>query len=327
MIKVNETGWNAIRAYLLENHKKGASLSDENINAWATDAEKDDRAQFELRSFEAVSGHTELFDLPSDGFDLEMTLEEFGTWADSVKWTSVENGEFGDGAVADGYDDEGNPIEKSQGFGNIWRTNTATHTSGKVITITYEEEVSWIGTENARYTDDYETSPTNNSDTWTVEGVTLVDEDGDEESKRVIESWLDERNCFVEMKSIDVESLIPAVTVEKIDEPQGDADMEEIEIENDDAPNIRFRGEKLATATNNDAYNKLSRWTVMKLWKTQGGMYICQIIGHTIWQGEVDRYKVKVCTTPAEVIAFFGHGGIAKEIYSEAGIDATLKVD
>jgi hypothetical protein len=345
MIKVNQIGLDAIRAYLLEAHKQGASLTDDNINAWAMEAEKGERAQFELRAFEAVSGHTEVFDLPNEGFDLCLTLEEFVSWADQAKWTSVDDGQFGEQELNGDFDDEGNELVKPQGFGTIWRANSALHPSGKTITVTYQKDVSWVGTENARYTDEYKTSACFNDFTWKIEGVTLEDEDGYEESNRVVESWLDERDgvfgryndpavFYVEMKNIDVASLIPNLTIEEIDlETDMDEALEELEIERDNEPNLRFRGKKLATArnsANNAARNysgQTGRWMELTIWKTSSGKYVCQSIGYSQWQGEHTRYKAAVAIDEAGVIAFFGHGRLAKELYEEAGFDDVEIVD
>jgi hypothetical protein len=41
----------------------------------------------------------------------------------------------------------------------------------------------------------------------------------------------------------------------------------------------------------------------------------------------VDRCSAAICSSDAEVIAFFGHDKLAKELYDEAGIDADLVVD
>lgn len=104
-------------------------------------------------------------------------------------------------------------------------------------------------------------------------------------------------------------------------------------IKVDGEPDIRFTGELIATA-NSDSDRQspyysgsAGRWTELTLYKTQGGKFVCSQVGRTQWMGERDRHAGKVCQTEAEVIEFFGHGWLAKDLYDEAGIDYAINVD
>ena len=103
--------------------------------------------------------------------------------------------------------------------------------------------------------------------------------------------------------------------------------MEEIVIPRDNEKDLRFTGELVAEVQSsaNNASTRYSgstgRWTVLKLYKTKAGKFVCQSIGRTQWDKETDRYSGAACTTHDEVTAFFGHGWLAKELYGEAGID------
>jgi len=109
--------------------------------------------------------------------------------------------------------------------------------------------------------------------------------------------------------------------------------MEKITLENDNAPDVAFTGEQVASvaSSNNNASSYYSgttgRWTTLQLYKTKSGKYVCQSIGHTQWQGESTRYKVSICEDEAGVIAFFGHGWLAKHLYEEAGIVDAQEID
>ena len=109
-------------------------------------------------------------------------------------------------------------------------------------------------------------------------------------------------------------------------------EMENVTVERDGAADLEFVGQLLAASgTSPDRGSSYfsgspGRWTVNKLWQTEGGAYIVQTIGHTQWQDETTRYRAAICASEAEVISFFGFSDLAKDIYKEAGIDASQKV-
>lgn len=104
-------------------------------------------------------------------------------------------------------------------------------------------------------------------------------------------------------------------------------DEKTIIVERNGDRDIRFVGELIAevsSSANNasgDYSGSTGRWSELRLYRSRGGKLICEQIGHTQWQGEHTRYSGAVCSTDAEVIAFFGLGWLAKELYDEAGID------
>lgn len=112
-----------------------------------------------------------------------------------------------------------------------------------------------------------------------------------------------------------------------------DTDMQTITIERDGDLNIRFTGELVAEASSSD--NKVARdysgstgrWTVLRLYRSRSGKFVCASEGRTRWKSEHTRYSAAICETEAEVIAFFGTGWLAKELYVGAGIDAVVEVE
>ena len=73
---VNSNGLNQIHQFLADHHKKGGEhFNDEMLRAWAADAEfqlaEGNDACIEIRSFDAVSGHTETFTISPEGLDVE----------------------------------------------------------------------------------------------------------------------------------------------------------------------------------------------------------------------------------------------------------------
>lgn len=79
---VNDNGLNQIHQFLAEHHKKGGDHFDNDmLRAWAADAEfqltEGNPASIELRSWDAVSGHTETFTISNEGMDAEeINIEE-----------------------------------------------------------------------------------------------------------------------------------------------------------------------------------------------------------------------------------------------------------
>lgn len=110
--------------------------------------------------------------------------------------------------------------------------------------------------------------------------------------------------------------------------------MEVFQLKIDNAPNIRFSGELMATAANSDnkamgiEYSgQTGRWTELALYKTKGNKFICYRVERTRWMGQRDGYFGKVCETVEDVKEFFGHGWLAKELYYEAEIEYVDEVD
>lgn len=110
--------------------------------------------------------------------------------------------------------------------------------------------------------------------------------------------------------------------------------MKEYIVKRDNERDIIFTGEIIATASSSpeqsrsDYSGSTGRWTVLRLYRTKGGKYVCQEIGRTQWQGEHDRYRGAVCEDADCVCEFFGQGWLAKELYRDtAEIDCSIRVD
>lgn len=165
-----------------------------------------------------------------------------------------------------------------------------------------------------------------------LRGAMLVDADGDDLSRsdrdEVFRELLNETSWEQSVKP-----LLPTPEIEEIDIDTEDTDMETFIVERDSEPSIKFTGEKIGVASSSDERARsdfsgsTGRWTTLRLYRTKGGKLICEQIGHTRWQGEHTRYSGAICETEAEVIKFFGHGWLAKELYDDAGIDASIEVE
>jgi len=205
-----------------------------------------------------------------------------------------------------------------------WASKTSTLDGIKIgIKITYTAGFSY---------DDYDpeslyTGTEGQDEVWSVEGVLVVDEDGDELTAHELDDYLG-----ADFSSIDYSVLdISQVTDIDVDE---ESPMETFTLDIDNAPSVRFTGELVASAASSDnqaigsGYSgQTGRWTELALYKTKGGKIICHQVGRTRWQGERDRFSGKVCETLAEVKEFFGHRWLAKELYAEASIDDAVDVE
>ena len=89
----------------------------------------------------------------------------------------------------------------------------------------------------------------------------------------------------------------------------------------DDAPNIRFAGTLIASASSRDDSGSPGRWAEYRLYKTRDGRYACSAVSKTCWDDERDWSRAAFCATEAEVKAFFGAGWLARELYDDAGIE------
>jgi hypothetical protein len=256
-----------------------------------------------------------------------MTKTEFVQWLESATFSisADMNGET-DTEAYDRTDDEGQEQFRPVCLAFVWNTATGTLPDGKAFEVSYQRAVEWPGNSGERF-GDYEMSDDQDCPdvVWNSLVPEVLDEDGDELDKWDIAELVKEH--LPGLTDIDSEHLIPAITITDIDTDEEDTTMETYTITNDNAADIRFTGEHLATASSKDPYNNGGRWTVLRLYRTTSGKFICQEEGVTQWQGERDRSKAAVCATEKNVIEFFGHGRLAKDIYIEAGIDAVQVVE
>jgi len=81
MKTVNALGLKQIQDYLSDFHKRGREhFTEEMIQAWAEDVERslgeNNRAEFEIRASDSISGHTELCRLSDDAYDIEYSFTQ-----------------------------------------------------------------------------------------------------------------------------------------------------------------------------------------------------------------------------------------------------------
>lgn len=98
--------------------------------------------------------------------------------------------------------------------------------------------------------------------------------------------------------------------------------METIIVERDNDADLRFQGEKIASASSHHYEGPRNiRWTELTLYRTQGGKLVCEEVGQTRWDGERTRYSAIVANAESELVKALGYGWLAKELYDSAGIE------
>lgn len=104
--------------------------------------------------------------------------------------------------------------------------------------------------------------------------------------------------------------------------------METFELSCDQGPDIRFQGEKIASASSfkHDGPRNI-RWTELTLYRTQAGKLVCAEVGRTKWQGERTRHNVHVATDEGELVKLLGYGWLAKDLYADADIDHAQELE
>lgn len=197
------------------------------------------------------------------------------------------------------------------------------------ITITYVESFDY----HEYQADTFSAGTEGLDNVWTIEGIIIVDEEGLEVDDWELVEYLGDEFSAIDYSSLELE-LCEVIDIDIDIDTDGDRDMETFIIEIDNAPNIRFSGEEIASveSSGNSAISTYfsgqeGRWTELVLYKTKGGKFICHQIGHTNWAGERTRYSGKVCETIEEVKEFFGHRWLAKDLYYEAKIEHITDVE
>lgn len=80
--------------------------------------------------------------------------------------------------------------------------------------------------------------------------------------------------------------------------------MEEIIVMRDGQKDLKFKGELLASASDRwIAGREQTRWTEIAVYKTESGKYVIAWESITLWQGELNSYRAKVCEFASETIA------------------------
>jgi hypothetical protein len=107
-----------------------------------------------------------------------------------------------------------------------------------------------------------------------------------------------------------------------------EVEYEHFNLRHTNNPTVSFDGKKLAYDSSEYENNRENiSWNDFHLYQTKAGKYICQNASFSLCNSPEDGFFVEVCDSIEDVIKFFGHTDLAKSIYKEAGISASLKIE
>ncbi|WP_029889833.1 hypothetical protein [Polycyclovorans algicola] len=166
----------------------------------------------------------------------------------------------------------------------------------------------------------------NTHDTFLDEGESFEivddeeDEDEYEDEDEFIEMLLLERG----MRDFDF-SCLGKDDVINVDVDPG-RDDETYTVYSHLGPHIQFTGEIVAEVQSSGEFGhkfsgEIGSWTVLALYRTIGGRYICQLAEMNIIQGRANRIRAVVVDEITQVREFFGEGWLADELYAEIEVE------
>jgi hypothetical protein len=255
-----------------------------------------------------------------------LTIEQL----QAMSWTcvshSVDTVECDQETVIVGieYDEEGNEVDVEREYFNRYAYGTATMRAGEnpAVEISFTWEAGHE--EKHSYEDSFDFDLCVHADSEIkLTGCNLVDEDGD-----AVEGWelghaLTEIAAGCEWEAM-VRADLPIPETEVLETA---TEGQDITVWRDNAPEIAFKGACIGGASSRSQYNDNGRWTDLYLYQTVGGKFVCYERNNSQWQGERTKHKAEVCTNHAEVVAWFGQGRVAKELYADAGISNVQVID
>jgi len=107
--------------------------------------------------------------------------------------------------------------------------------------------------------------------------------------------------------------------------------MNQYKIRRDGQRPLEFSGSLLGEVSTR---YKRERWTELRLYATtffmQSGLemssYVCEQVGRSTVDGEIDRCNAWVCHSIDDIKAVLGDGRLAQQLYLTAGLDGTDSV-
>lgn len=252
-----------------------------------------------------------------------ITINEFKTMAARDDWRREQDYEVVD--RIDRQVEEWDEASESPKVTDIqhawgWASKTSTLDGVKIV---YTEGFNYDECEP----DSLSTGTEGQDKVWSVEGVAVLDEDGDPMSADDLADYLGSDFRDIDYSVLGIEQVTDIDTDEE-------SEMDTFTLEIYNAPNLRFTGELVAHAASSDnqaagSYysGQTGCWAELTLYKTVGGRFVCYRADRTRWQGDRDRCSGKVCETLEDVKEFFGHGWLAKELYYGANIEDVADVE
>ena len=101
--------------------------------------------------------------------------------------------------------------------------------------------------------------------------------------------------------------------------------MEKFTITSDGNPPITFTGEQLSGCANRN--HNSTRWTIVELYRTQGGKIVSSIERRTQWEGERDQKDARVFDGLGAAIVWLKNGEDCLGRVSQEAVEEAIKKD
>lgn len=111
-------------------------------------------------------------------------------------------------------------------------------------------------------------------------------------------------------------------------EHETEPEYQEFTVCRRDMDDLTFDGVLLATVSSSkdSTPQNQERWSVLNLYRTRAGSYVCEEIGMSTFPGEIELTRAEVAHSVQGVIKFFGHKWLAKQLYSLAKLKTATRV-
>ena len=190
-----------------------------------------------------ASGTLAKQDKDKDKIMKTISIDQFKSIIENANWIRTEEIEILDKITRKDYDydsesEEYEVIEIEHEYGIAFKES-----SFEDITIKYTEMFNY----DLNEIDTFENSPDSSTE-WIVEGISVVDEDGDELDSDEIGNYLNDDFRTIDYSELEIEQKIE---IDVSDDGEKD-DMDTFIINVDNAPSIEFKGELLATTRSNE---------------------------------------------------------------------------
>lgn len=104
--------------------------------------------------------------------------------------------------------------------------------------------------------------------------------------------------------------------------------FEQFKIVRDGFPALAFTGTQLAQFDNRSVRGpNQNRWTIVTLYRTQGGKIVAEVEHRTQWEGENDWTKASTFATAKEAIDWLQEGEDSLGRVSQAALEIAGRVD
>ena len=102
--------------------------------------------------------------------------------------------------------------------------------------------------------------------------------------------------------------------------------MHQMVVPYEETTDLTFEGEMIGEALSSMGNPELGAkhndqiWSELRLYRSTEGHYICEQVRSSHWRSSHQRHRVAVCDSKAQIMAFFGKGWLARELYADADI-------